>query len=335
VDENETRKTGALRDGCGRVIDYLRVSVTDRCNSRCFYCMPKEGVPFIPASAILRYEEILLLADVFIGLGVRKIRITGGEPLVRKNILFLLSELAKREGLGELVLTTNGMELGEHARALKGAGVARVNVSLDTLNRETFKTVTGRDGLERVLAGIDAARGAGLPVKLNVVAMRGVNDGEFPDFVAYGIAKGLPVRFIELMPQRYNSGFARELFVSTREILESLGGAFRLSPLGAEDGDAASGFFEASTEPGRSTVVGMISPLSEPFCRQCNRVRLMADGTLKTCLFGEGGPNLKEMLEGGSSREAIEAAIVDAVRAKPESLRAGSPGHTAMHRTGG
>jgi cyclic pyranopterin phosphate synthase len=368
VGEDETRKPGTLRDGYGRVIDYLRVSVTDRCNSRCFYCMPREGVPFIPASRILRYEEILLIADVFLRLGIRKIRITGGEPLVRKNVLFLLAELRKKRDLRELVLTTNGMALGEHARALKRAGVARVNVSLDTLNRDTFRSVTGQDGLVRVLDGIDAARDARLPVKLNVVAMRGVNDREFPDFVAFGIARGLAVRFIELMPQRYNSGFARELFVSTGEILGALEREFRLSPIEAGEGDAASGFYEVSKlevpdregsgigsgsaagpgvlnpktdqstdsiKPGRSTVVGMISPLSEPFCRRCNRVRIMADGTLKTCLFGEGGPNLKEMLRGGASGAEIEAAIIEAVHAKPESLHTGSHRDTAMHMTGG
>jgi cyclic pyranopterin phosphate synthase len=368
VGEDETRKPGTLRDGWGRVIEYLRVSVTDRCNSRCFYCMPREGVPFIPTSRILRYEEILLIADVFLRLGIKKIRITGGEPLVRKNVLFLLEELRKKRDLRELVLTTNGMALAEHARALKRAGVARVNVSLDTLNRDTFRSVTGQDGLARVLDGIDAARDAGLPVKLNVVAMRGVNDREFSDFVAFGIARGLAVRFIELMPQRYNSGFARELFVSTGEILVALEREFRLSPMETCEGDAASGFYEvtmreapargmpetaaeplaapdgpeqlagrstASIVAGRSTVVGMISPLSEPFCRRCNRVRIMADGTLKTCLFGEGGPNLKEMLSGGASGAEIEAAIIEAVRAKPESLHTGSHRDTAMHMTGG
>jgi cyclic pyranopterin phosphate synthase len=359
VGESDTRaRVGlpGLRDGCGRVIDYLRVSVTDRCDSRCFYCMPREGVPFLPPDRILRYEEILFLADVFLGLGIRKIRVTGGEPLVRKNVLFLLGELGRKRGLEELVLTTNGLALGEHAEALARAGVARVNVSLDTLDRENFRSITGRDGLARVLAGIDAAREAGLPVKINVVAMRGVNDGEFRDFVAFGIERGFTVRFIELMPQRYNRHCARELFVSTGKILESLGGAYRIEPLGTDEGDAASGFYRAtepgadtvpggpgpdadrasgSVKPGRSTVVGMISPLSEPFCRQCNRVRLTADGTLKTCLFGEGGPNLKEMLNSGASREEIETAVFEAVRVKPESLRSGSPRDTAMHMTGG
>jgi cyclic pyranopterin phosphate synthase len=347
VGESNTKLPGVLSDGCGRVIDYLRVSVTDRCNSRCLYCMPKEGVPFLPPSRILRYEEILLLADVFLGLGIKKIRITGGEPLIRKNVLFLLEELGKKRGLRELVLTTNGLTLGEHALALKRAGVKRVNVSLDTLRRETFRSITGQDGLEQVLAGIREARNAGLDVKINVVVMRGINDGEFRDFVAFGIGRGIPVRFIELMPQRYNGGFARELFVPTREILESIGGAYIIEPLGTDEGDAASGFYEVrergsepvpasgSGRPGRSTVVGMISPLSEPFCSRCNRVRLMADGTLKACLFGEGGPNLKELIRTGSSKEEIEAAIFEAIRVKPESLRYGSACDTVMHMTGG
>jgi cyclic pyranopterin phosphate synthase len=344
VGENDAR--GELRDGFDRVIDYLRVSVTDRCNSRCFYCMPAEGVPFIPPDRILRYEEILLLADVFLGLGVKKIRITGGEPLVRRNILFLLGELGRKKGLRELVLTTNGLALGEHAGALKRAGVARVNVSLDTLKGETFRSITGRDGLGRVLSGIDAARDAGLGVKINVVVMKGVNDGEVRDFVAFGIEKGLAVRFIELMPQRYNRGFARELFVSTGKIRESLEAGYRLKPLGTDAGDAASGLYEATElRPGpasagvrcvhRGTMVGMISPLSDPFCRRCNRVRLTADGTLKSCLFGERGPNLKKLVEEGACRQEIEAAVLEVVRTKPENLRCGSPCDNAMHATGG
>jgi cyclic pyranopterin phosphate synthase len=221
--------------------------------------------------------------------------------------------------------------------------VARVNVSLDTLRAATFREITGRDGLGRVLSGIRAAREAGLGVKINVVAMRGVNDGEFRDFVAFGIENGFAVRFIELMPQRYNSGFARELFVSAGEIRDALVGAFRLDPRDVEGGDAASGFYKATERtggrrgenPGRSAVVGMISPLSDPFCRRCNRVRLTADGTLKSCLFGEGGPNLRELLETGAPTEEIETAILGVVRTKPKSLRHGSPCGNVMHATGG
>jgi GTP 3',8-cyclase len=335
-------ETRSLRDGYGRLIDYLRVSVTDRCNSRCLYCMPREGVTFLEPGRILSYEQILLLADIFLGLGIRKIRITGGEPLIRKNILFLIEELGKKEALAELVLTTNGIRLAEHARALKRLGVRRVNVSLDTLERETFIRITGQDALNRVLEGVDAALDAGLQVKLNTVAMRGVNEGELPGFVAFALERGVPVRFIELMPQRYNRSFAGELFLPAREIIGRIGAVFSLGVLETGCGDAESGLYEArgkvdgvgAAGPGRSTTVGMISPMSEPFCRQCNRVRLMADGTLKTCLFGEEGPNLKDLLEGGATDERIEEAVLSAVRAKPRSLRSGA-GDTVMHRTGG
>ncbi len=231
MDEPTKDTENVLLDGCGRVIDYLRISVTDRCNFRCFYCMPGYGVAFIPARHILRYEEMLRIADVLIEMGIRKVRITGGEPLVRKNILFLFRELGKRGALSELVLTTNGAGLAEHAGPLKQAGVNRVNVSLDSLDPKTFERITGLDCHDRVMRGIETSREHGLKVKLNVVTMKGVNDTGFGDFVKFGIDKDVDISFIEVMPQVYNTRFAGDLFMPSDMVREKIQKVYTLTPI--------------------------------------------------------------------------------------------------------
>jgi cyclic pyranopterin phosphate synthase len=322
-----------LVDGYGRVIDYLRVSVTDRCNLRCLYCFPPGEVRYISHDDLLRYEEILRLAKLFVGLGIRKIRVTGGEPLLRKNILFLLTRLQELEDLQEVSLTTNGLLLGENAAVLREIGMGRVNVSIDTLRSAVFKKLTGSDTLDRVIAGIREARGVGLQVKLNVVAMRGINHEEYPDFISFALNHGCDIRFIEIMPQTRFDRFASEQYISSGEILDALGSRYRLQPLSLEGGGVKERFFTVEGHPLR---IGFISPISDPFCARCNRLRLMSDGTLKSCLFSRDGVNLKELLRRGCSEEEIEGAIIDAVKAKPKSHRIGCGNISLdMHRTGG
>lgn len=322
-----------LKDNEGRVIDYLRISVTDRCNFRCFYCMPQERVHFFPSNDILRYEEILYLADIFIEMGIRKIRITGGEPLSRRNILFLFEELGKRERLSELTLTTNGTRLSEYAQDLKQAGVRRVNVSLDSLNRETYKRISGIDDFERVIQGIEASKDLGLKLKFNVVAMKGINSDEFSDFVKFGIEKEIDIRFIEVMPQVYNNRIAADLFVPSKVIKEEIEKVFRLEPLPASDPSSTAALYRIE---GSVSTVGLISPLSHPFCSRCNKVRLMPNGCLKTCLFGKEGINLKTLLKKGMIKKELKKEIVKAVLKKPQKyyLDKGKV-NLVMHRVGG
>jgi cyclic pyranopterin phosphate synthase len=327
VEESRT-----LKDGFGRTIDYLRLSVTDRCNLRCTYCMPDEGVGYIPCEKILRYEEMVRLSDIFIDMGIRKIRITGGEPLLRKNILFLLGELGKRQ-LGELVLTTNGVLLSRFARGLVESGIQRVNVSLDSLREKAFRAITGSDGYGEVMEGIEKADRAGLRLKINVVAMRGINDDEFFDFVRFGSERGLALRFIEVMPQFYSEAVVRKRFISAEGILERIKKKYRVESLESEKQGSVERLYRIDKT---GFTFGVIGAISEPFCSRCNRVRLMANGVVKTCLFGPEGPNLKRMLMDGASSDEIERTIRDVVMLKPAGHYLDeSTGHLVMHRVGG
>ena len=322
-----------LVDNYGRVIDYLRVSVTDRCNLRCLYCFPHGEVCYVPHEDLLRYEEILRLTDLFVGLGIRKIRVTGGEPLLRKNILFLLERLLKQENLREVGLTTNGLLLGENAEAIKRAGIGRVNVSIDTLRPDVFEKLTGSDMLRRVVESIKEARRVGLSVKLNVVAMRGINDGEYRDFIDFAVRHGCDIRFIEIMPQAHPDLFASERYISSREILSALAKGYRLQALTIAGSGAKERLF---TIEGQSLRIGFISPISDPFCAHCNRLRLTSDGMLKSCLYSRDAVNLRDLLRRGGSDAEIQTAVVEAVKAKPESHQIGCGRISLdMHRTGG
>ncbi len=326
----------ALRDRYHRIINYLRISVTDRCNLRCAYCMPEEGVPSLDPTEILSYEELLRVARVAVRLGIWKIRVTGGEPLVRKGILGFLWELARLSGVRDLCLTTNGILLAEAAAQLRRAGLRRVNVSLDTLRPERFERIARRNGLDRVLAGIRAARQHGLqPVKVNVVAMRGVNDDELPDFVEFARVEGVEVRFIEFMPG--GGAWDESRVIPAAEVLERLSARFRLEPL-REPG---------STGPSRTyrlpdgTRIGVISPLSDHFCGTCNRLRLTAAGRLRTCLFSNREIDLRRVLRSGVDDGVLEAVLRDAVARKPPghgmecSVPAREADRPAMNRVGG
>ncbi|MGQ9616187.1 MAG: GTP 3',8-cyclase MoaA [Spirochaetota bacterium] len=302
-----------MEDRFGRRIYYLRISVTDRCNMRCRYCMP-HGFSFLSHSDLMSYEQILKLAGLFIELGIQKIRITGGEPLIRNNIMFLIESLGQMRGLEELTLTTNGLKLGGYSRSLREAGVRRVNVSLDSLNRDTFKVITGMDLLDVVVNGIHKASSEGLSVKINVVALRGVNDGEFKDFIEFGIRYGCGIRFIEVMSTSLTSEYLSGSYMACDEIIESLNKDYHLIPLNEPGSTAVERLYGIE---GHSIKVGFISPISKPFCSMCNRLRLTSEGILKTCLFGDDGPNLKELLDNGIPDEDIKRIIRREVYNKP------------------
>jgi len=299
-------------DSFGRSIDYLRISVTDRCNLRCIYCMPPEGVPHISHSEILSYEEIRAIVQAAAQLGIRRIRLTGGEPLVRADFPELVKMLSRIDGIIELSLTTNGALLKDYARALKQAGLSRVNVSLDTLEADRFRYVTRLGELEDVLAGIEAAKEAGLhPIKINTVVMRGINDDEIPDFARLTYTEGWHIRFIEIMPFK---GVAQPVpSVEVQQHVSSLG---RLEPCVSITGNGPASYYGLA---GAKGTIGFISPLTEiSFCSRCNRIRLTPDGKLRPCLLGDDEIDLRTPLRNNASMEELERLVLKAVASKPE-----------------
>ena len=287
------------QDSYHRRIDYLRLSVTDRCNLRCTYCMPEGGVPRLVHEDILNYEEIIRLARIAAGMGISKIRITGGEPLVRKDILFLCANIAATPGLRSLSLTTNGLLLSHYARGLFVAGIKRINISLDTLKPEKYAAITRRDSFEQVWAGIRAARETGFaPIKLNAVIMQGVNDDEIEDLACLTYHYPFEVRFIEFMPFQSEDGDNR--LVSADAILERLA---RVAPLLPAESESSNGPARHYRFPNALGKIGIISPISDHFCHTCNRLRLTADGKLRTCLFSVEEIDLKTPLRQGSLRQ--------------------------------
>jgi len=306
-------KKSLLQDRFLRTVSYLRVSITDRCNQRCIYCMPAEGVPPLDPSDILSYEEILRVIKVAANLGINKIRITGGEPLVRKGVAEFISKAAAIDGVDELALTTNGLLLEDMASELKSAGLKRVNVSLDTLNPEKFEFITRRKGPEQVLKGIEAAKSVGLsPVKINVVAIKGINDGEILDFADLAVKGGYEVRFIEFMPTT-NKFWSKDRLLKASEILDILKSKYSLD---ASACDVSSGPSRCFALPG-GAVVGVISPISDHFCGNCNRLRLTAEGSLRSCLFSDSEEDLSSMLRSGADDSMLAEAICRAVNQKP------------------
>lgn len=298
-----------LIDSYGRRINYLRLSVTDRCNLRCRYCMPAGGVPKLLHDEMLSYEDMLRVAGESVALGIEKIRITGGEPLVRKGLTGFLQRLASIPALRELVLTTNGLLLDEMAVSLRRAGVQRLNISLDSLRPETFARITRGGELERVKSGIAAAEDAGFPpVKINMVVMRGINDEEVLDFAALTLYKPWTVRFIEYMPAIREKGW-ESLSVSGREILERIGRRYPLLPvLSAEMAGPARNFRIG----GAKGSIGIITPISGHFCDSCNRIRVTASGMVKGCLFTGQGIDLKPHLQSpdnGALREVLRGIV--------------------------
>lgn len=302
-----------LQDSIGRTITSFRVSITDRCNLRCRYCMPEDGVQFIEHTEILRYEEIERILGVAAQLGIVKIRITGGEPLVRKGVVDFAKRVSRIPGIQKLSITTNAILLSQYALPLKDAGIQYLNLSLDTLNREKFSRITRFDQLPAVLAGISAAKRAGFPlIKVNVVSMRGFNDDELFDFIEFADRYALVIRFIEYMPFSGN-GWQQSYFVPSEELRERLETRWTLLPLDEDPSSPAKTYHIA----GHAAKVGFISSVSESFCGACNRLRLTADGFLRPCLHGNIEVNIKTPLRRGASDQEIADLIQSAADQKP------------------
>ena len=296
-----------LEDTYRRPLSDLRISVTDRCNFRCLYCMPHEEYEWLEREEILSYEEIHRIAKVFVRLGVSMIRITGGEPLVRRDLEVLIRRLSAQPGLKDLSLTTNGALLAKKVPALKGAGLRRINVSLDTLDSAKFRRITQRGDLSQVLEGLEEAGRHGMfPIKINTVIERGVNDDEILDLVEFSRKKGIPIRFIEYMDVGNSNNWQSEKVVPKKEILQIIGSRFPLRPPQRVNGSAPSVDYEFADGGGE---VGIIASVTEPFCSACTRARLTADGKLVTCLFSEDGYNLKALLRNGATDLEITEAV--------------------------
>lgn len=303
-----------LIDNLGRKINYLRLSVTDLCNLRCLYCMPESGVAKLNHHDVLSYEQLLLVAQHAVAMGIEKVRITGGEPLVRKGIVEFLGELAKIPGLNQLVLTTNGMLLEKMATDLKRAGVQRLNISLDSLQPEVFSRITRRGDLKQVQAGIAAAEKAGLPIKINMVVMRGVNDSELADFAALSLEKSYAVRFIEYMPVIKSDNW-QSLVLSGEEILSRLDQHYSFTQVVRGELSGPAREFKIA---GACGTIGVITPLTGHFCHDCNRIRISASGKVRTCLFSDEEFDLKPVLSSGDL-VSIQAVLNDMIMAKPAS----------------
>ncbi len=301
-------------------VEYLRVSITDRCNLRCIYCMPPEGVKWCPHANVLRYEEIATIVQVAVRLGVRKVRLTGGEPLVRPGVVELVRMLAAIPGLDDLSMTTNGTLLARYAHDLKEAGLQRVNISLDTLRPNRFQQITRHGRLEDVLAGVEAAHTVGLtPVKINAVIVRGINDDEVVALARKTVDEGWHMRFIELMP--VGSGAVtvenwREQLVTAAEMREQIEAALGpLQPAAVRVGGGPARYYRL---PNAQGTVGFITPISERFCAHCNRMRLTADGKLRPCLLSDYEIDLRGPLRDGADEERIAELLCRGIALKPK-----------------
>ncbi|MCL4795262.1 MAG: GTP 3',8-cyclase MoaA [Bryobacteraceae bacterium] len=304
-----------LIDNYQRLHDNLRLSVTDRCNIRCFYCMPEKDVEFVPRAEILRFEEMERFARIAVDLGVKKIRVTGGEPLVRKDLHILVRKLVEMPGVEDVALTTNGVLLAPQAEALYDAGLRRLNIHLDTLDRARFEEITRRDELHRVLEGIDAAQRLGFgPIKINAVAVKGLVEQDIVPLAQFGRERGIEIRYIEFMPLDAQNLWDRSRVLLAENILTMLAeGIGPLDPV--PDPDPRAPALEYRFRDGRGQV-GFIASVSRPFCLNCNRIRLTADGKLRYCLFAIEETDVKGLLRGGAPDEEIAETIRATVRAK-------------------
>jgi cyclic pyranopterin phosphate synthase len=305
----------ALFDSYGRLHDNLRISVTDRCNIRCFYCMPEEGGQYAPKPEILTFEEIAQFVRIAAGLGVRKLRITGGEPLVRKDLAGLIAQLTRVPGIDDIALTTNAVLLGEQAEALYAAGLRRLNIHLDTLDRERFRQITRRDDLGRVLGAIDKVLGMGFgPIKLNAVAVKGLTEPDLIPLARYARERGIEARFIEYMPLDHQGLWAKDQVWTMDEMLAELEREFgELEAVPDQDPRAPATEFRYTDGGGR---VGFIASVSKPFCLNCNRIRLTADGKLRYCLFAVEEMDVRALLRGPEPEVKVAAAIRENLRRK-------------------
>jgi cyclic pyranopterin phosphate synthase len=314
-----------LADAFARPIEYLRVSVTDKCNLRCVYCMPEGGLPWLHRDEILSYEEIAAVVAAAASVGVRTIRLTGGEPLLRRGLDRLVAMIARTPGIDDVALSTNGLLLEEQIESLVDAGLRRVNISLDTLDPARFESIARRPGLDRVLRAIDAAVRSGLtPVKINCVVMRNRNDDELEAFAELSRRLPVAVRFIEAMPVVEYAQAQREEYVPATELLEKLSGIGDLQPVLGPAGNGPARYFAFA---GARGTIGVITPLSHDYCNRCNRIRLTADGRLRLCLFGDHHIDLRTPLRNGASLDDLAAILERSMLIKPERhhLRLGEP----------
>lgn len=345
---------GLLSDSFGRVMRDLRVSLTDRCNFRCLYCLPETEEasnfyrtrfdphknpapksiplpPLKPRSELLTFEEIERLVRLAAELGIQKIRLTGGEPLLRKDLEHLVARLAIIPGLQDLAITTNGFLFRQKGAALNAAGLTRVSFSMDSLDRDNFRKMTGRDGLNEVLAAIQLAKELGLqPVKVNAVIIRRLNDHEIEALAAFALREAISFRFIEFMPLDSSRSWLRDLVVPGREILARLQAAFDLQPVVPENKSETARRWRLQ---GGAAEIGIIAPVTEPFCGHCNRIRLTADGKIRTCLFSLHEHDLKGMMRAGASDSDLKAALQEIVLEKEPKHRIGEPEFVQPERT--
>ncbi len=352
MEKNSKKKKTSehLVDQFARTISYLRLSITDRCNLRCMYCLPNtddetashlKTLDVLQHQDLLTYEELLRFVRIAVTMGMSKVRLTGGEPLVRRGVLGFIRHLSSLEGLDQIRLTTNGVLLRESAEALYDAGIRHLNISLDTLQPEKFARITGRDFFHQVWQGIETARDLGFFVKLNVVAMRGINDDEFRDFAQLALSEPFQVRFIEFMPVGERNGWDKNLFVAAADIQSIIGEMGELTPKEGQRSEGPARVFGLTGSAGRQGSVGFISPISHHFCDSCNRLRLTSEGRLRSCLLSDQETDIRGILRGGgtddSLREAIRITILHKQKGHTiqEDLQGVPQVHGRMSRIGG
>lgn len=312
--------TGQLVDLFSRSISYLRVSLTDQCNLRCIYCTPRDIGEKLPCGELLSYEELLRVIGLAVKLGIRKARLTGGEPLVRKNVISFIRRLAAIPGLDDIRLTTNGVMLTKYAADLFDAGIRKLNISLDTLKKERFSQITGADRFSQVWQGINLVQAMGFsPVKINMVVLRGINDDELVDFARLSLTHSLQVRFIEFMPIGDATIWGKEIYISSEEIKERISvlGELMAVQTARMDGPARIYRFRQAGQAKGS--VGFVSPISHKFCNQCNRLRLTSEGKLRSCLLSDQETDLKKILRSGGSDDDVKRTLVQTILDKPKS----------------
>jgi len=317
-----TPPRASLQDQYARTISYLRLSITDRCNLRCLYCMPPSAL--VTHADLLSFEEMLRIVKVAVGMGMNKLRLTGGEPLVRKGVLDFIRSLGQIQGLEEIRLTTNGVLLHELAADLYGAGIRSLNISLDTMQPERFKSITGADLFAQVWQGIQTACALGFKIKLNVVAMRGINEDEFAEFARLATRTSMQVRFIEFMPIGNQGNWDQSRFIAASELQTIFATLGTLEHLPGSRLEGPARVYQLTTPDGKTGRIGFISPISHHFCDQCNRLRLTSGGRLRACLLHDHETDLKSILRSGGSDHDIAEAIRQTILNKPK-------GHTLQN----
>ena len=337
IPDNATQEEQRLTDLFSRTISYLRVSLTDQCNLRCLYCTPKTISEKLACDELLRYEELLRIIEIAVDMGIKKVRLTGGEPLVRRDIVSFIERLTAIDGLDDIRLTTNGILLPEYGQQLYDCGIRKLNISLDTLRPERYARITGRDYFHRVWEGIRLAGEIGFsPIKLNVVALRHVNDDELADFARLAMERDIQVRFIEFMPIGDDTAWEKEKYISTTEMLARLADLGDLQPVAAARMDGPARIYRFAGSRGS---LGFISPISHKFCDRCNRLRLTAEGRLRPCLLIDEETDIKQLIRAGATDDDIRRAIALTILKKPQSHalppEGGGNCHGRMSRIGG